>query len=127
MSALGAVRVPCDNLEFLERRQISFKVRERLTRVLRSLSKAGAGEVHIPCVVHEPQFSQILQHLEYSAAQLTRTLGRRCENLPLLSGVVLTCLYGDYAVAAAKAQQETDLVVHLFSAERKSLHPDRVD
>jgi hypothetical protein len=49
----GAVRVPLDRLEFRVRRQISFQVRERLGRVFRNLSKAGASKVRIPYTLEE--------------------------------------------------------------------------
>ncbi|KAK4096544.1 hypothetical protein N658DRAFT_489866 [Parathielavia hyrcaniae] len=80
--SLGTVRVPLDSLEFPHRRQISFRVRERLGRVFENLSKAGAIE----------------------------------KDLPLLTGVTLSCLYGNYLVAAAKGNKETSLIVHLFSS-----------
>ncbi|KAK4244550.1 hypothetical protein C7999DRAFT_43820 [Corynascus novoguineensis] len=91
--SLGAVQVPLDSLEFPDRRQISFKVRERPGRVFRNLSKAGATEVRIPCTVEEGK------------------------GLPLLPGVTLSCLYSDYLVVAAKGNKETSLIVHLFSAD----------
>ncbi|AEO60977.1 hypothetical protein MYCTH_89999 [Thermothelomyces thermophilus ATCC 42464] len=115
--SLGAVRVPLDSLEFPDRRQISFKVRERLGRVFRNLSKAGATEVRIPCTVEEGKFRQILARLGLSADQLRGTRGRGQRDLPLLTGVTLSCLYGDYLVAAAKGNKETSLSVHLFSAD----------
>ncbi|KAK3302868.1 uncharacterized protein B0T15DRAFT_576331 [Chaetomium strumarium] len=116
--SLGAVRVPVDSLEFLYRRQISFKVRERLGRVFRNLSKAGAAEVRIPCTVDEGTFEQIIGRLGLSADQLRGTRRRGQRDLPLLTGVTLSCLYGDYLVAAAKGNKEASLIVHLFSADQ---------
>ncbi|KAK4096494.1 hypothetical protein N658DRAFT_399613, partial [Parathielavia hyrcaniae] len=115
--SLGTVRVPLDSLEFPHRRQISFRVRERLGRVFRNLSKAGATEVRIPCTVEEGKFGQILARLGLSADQLRGTRGKGQKDLPLLTGVRLSCLYGDYLVAAAKGNKETSLIVHLFSAD----------
>jgi hypothetical protein len=106
-------------LEFPHRRQISFKVRERLGRVFKNLSKAGATEVRIPCTVEEGKFGQILAQLGLSAVQLRGTQRKGQKDLPLLTGIRLSCLYGDYLVAAAKGNKETSLVVHLFSADRK--------
>jgi hypothetical protein len=117
--SLGAVRVPLDSLEFPYRRQISFKVRERLGRVFKNLFKAGATEVRIPCTVDEVKFGQILAHLGLSADQLRGTRGKGQKDLPLLNGIRLSCLYGEYLVAAAKGNKETSLIVHLFSADRK--------
>jgi hypothetical protein len=114
--SLGAVRVPLDSLEFPHRRQINFKVRERLGRVFRNLSRAGATEVRIPCTVEEEKFGQILVQLGLSADQLRRTRGRGQRDLPLLTGVTLSCFYGDSLVTAAKSNKETSLIVHLFSA-----------
>lgn len=117
--SLGAVRVPLDSLEFPDRRQISFKVRERLGRVFRNLSKAGASEVCIPCTVEEEKFEQILARLGLSASQLRRSQGKGQKDLPLLTGVRLSCLYGDNLIAAAKGNKETSMIVLLFSADCK--------
>ncbi|KAL2014895.1 hypothetical protein VTK56DRAFT_7152 [Thermocarpiscus australiensis] len=92
-------------------------MRERLGRVFRNLSKAGAAEIRIPCTVEEARFAQILAQLGLSADQLRGTRGRGQRDLPLLTGVTLSCLYGDYLVAAAKGNKETSLIVHLFSAD----------
>ena len=100
--SLGAVRVPLDFLEFPYQRQISFRVRERLGRVFKNLSKAGATEVRIPCTVEEGQFGQILAHLGLSADQLRRARGKGQRDFPLLAGIRLPCLYGEYLVAVAK-------------------------
>ncbi|KAK4243626.1 hypothetical protein C7999DRAFT_44609 [Corynascus novoguineensis] len=123
--SLGAVRVPLDSLEFLYRRQISFKVRERLGRVFKNLSRAGATKVRIPYTVEEGKFGQILAHLGLSAEQLYRTRGKGQNDLPLLTGIQLSCLYGKYLVVAAKGNKETSLIVHLFSADQ-SYHRDKV-
>ncbi|KAK4129020.1 hypothetical protein N657DRAFT_50101 [Parathielavia appendiculata] len=115
--SLGVVRVPLDSLEFPHRRQISFKVRERLGRVFKNLSKAGATEVRLPCTVEEGKFGQILAHLGLSADQLRGTGRKGQKDLPLLTGIRLSCLYGEYLVAATKGNKETSLVIHLFSAD----------
>ena len=119
MAALGAVRVPLEFLEFSERRQISFKVRERLTRVLKNLSKVGGTKIHIPCIVEEAKLNQILARLGFYADQLRGTLKKGEKSLPLLTGIRLTCLYGEYLAAALKRNDEASLIVHLFSAERR--------
>ncbi|KAM7189005.1 Protein of unknown function (DUF3723) domain containing protein, partial [Rhypophila sp. PSN 637] len=115
--SLGVVRAPLDSLEFPHRRQISFKVREKLRRVFKNLAKAGAAEVCIPCTVEEAEFGQILANLGLSADQLRRTRGKGQKDLPLLTEIRLSCLYGEYLVAAAKANKETSLIIHLFSAD----------
>ncbi|KAH8891476.1 hypothetical protein GQ53DRAFT_648762, partial [Thozetella sp. PMI_491] len=115
MTSLGAVRVPLDSLDFPHQRQISFRVRERLARIFKNLSKAGATEVQIPCTVEEARFGRILAHLGLSADQLRAR--RKGKDLPLVTGIRLPCLYGEYLAAAAKRSDETSLVVHLFSAE----------
>ncbi|KAH8909467.1 hypothetical protein BR93DRAFT_956592 [Coniochaeta sp. PMI_546] len=122
MTALGVVRVALDDLDFPQPRQISFKVRQRLTKLLQALSKAGAAEIHLPCPVDEVKFSQILAHLGLSAPQLHATAKRGQKNLPLLSGIRLSCLYGDYPTSAARRAHDTILVVHLFSAEYGELY-----
>ncbi|KAM7213601.1 Protein of unknown function (DUF3723) domain containing protein [Rhypophila decipiens] len=96
--SLGVVRVPLDSLVFPHRKQISFKV-------------------CIPCTVEEAEFGQILAHLGLSADQLRRTRGKGQKDLPLLTEIRLSCLYGEHLVAAAKGNKEASLVVHLFSAD----------
>ncbi|KAM7203064.1 hypothetical protein V8F33_002412 [Rhypophila sp. PSN 637] len=113
---LGVVRVPLNSSEFPHRRQISFKVREKL-RVFKNLAKAGAAEVCIPCTVEEAEFGEILAHLGLSSDQLCRTRGKGQKDLPLLAEIRLLCLYGEHLVAVAKANKETSLIVHLFSAD----------
>ncbi|KAK4210544.1 hypothetical protein QBC37DRAFT_376954 [Rhypophila decipiens] len=108
--SLGVVRVPLDSLEFPHRRQISFKVREKLRRVFKNLATA---DVCIPCTVEEAEFGQILAQLGLSAAQLRRTRGKGQKDLPLLTEIRLSCLYGEHLVAAAKGRKETSLIVHL--------------
>jgi len=119
MTALGAVQIALDDLDFSQSRQISFKVRQRLVRVFENLSKLGAAEIHLPCTVDEVKLNQILAHLALSASQLSATLKKGQKNLPLLSGVRLSCLYGHYPTAAASRTDGTAVVVHLFSAERE--------
>jgi hypothetical protein len=117
--SLGVVRVPLDSLELPHRRQISFKVRERLRRVFKNLSKAGATKVRIPYTLEEGKFGQILADLGLSADQLRGTRGNGQKDLPLLTGIQLSCLYGEHLVTAAKGNKETSLIVHLFSTDRK--------
>ncbi|KAM7182611.1 Protein of unknown function (DUF3723) domain containing protein [Rhypophila sp. PSN 637] len=130
--SLGVVRVPLDSLEFPHQRQISFKVREKLRRVFKNLAKAGAAEVCIPCTVEEAEFGEILAHLGLSSDQLCRTRGKGQKDLPLLAEIRLSCLYGEHLVAAAKANKETSLIVHLFSADQlyrkivESYHRDEI-
>lgn len=119
MTALGAVQIPLDDLDFPQPRQISFKERQRLVRAFQNLSKLGAAEIHLPCTVDEVKFNQILARLALSASQLFATLGKGQKKLPLLSGVRLSCLYGHYPAAAASRAHGTAVVVHLFSAERE--------
>jgi hypothetical protein len=121
MSALGALRVRFRNLDFLDQRQVSSKVRERLTRVFETFSKQGLPKSIYPAwwMRHNSTKSW---HLGYCADQLSRTLRKRPDNLPRLSAVSLTCLYGENAVAATERQQETLLVVHLFSTECELTH-----
>ncbi|KAB5529004.1 hypothetical protein GE09DRAFT_974762, partial [Coniochaeta sp. 2T2.1] len=117
MAAFGVVLISIDDLDFLQPRQISFNVRQRLTRVFQNLSRLGAAEVHLPCTVDDSKLHQILARLGLSATELARTLRKSQKSLPLLSGIRLSCLYGIYSAAVAKRGPNTSVVVHLFSAE----------
>jgi hypothetical protein len=126
MAALGVVRVTYDCLTFSTRRQINFNARERLARVLQDLSKTSTFAIHIPCAVGESALQLILKNLECSADELRGTLKKGQKNLPLLTGIKLPCLYGQSLATAAKRNDDTSIVIHLFSAERKLRHPSKL-